>query len=150
MSKIYSQDFQSPCPAINAAMTGSPGSFQSLSIDKASADWISGLSEQLGAAGRQRDRLSPVRIRYERQVAGVAQADRSTCDASGCPSRYRHAALGIPQFAAIQTAAPSFGVDLTPIGVRDAIEIEPLTATHRDSIIMEKHLASSDKFTGRS
>jgi putative ABC transport system substrate-binding protein len=61
---------------------------------------------------------------------------------------------GIPQFAAIQTAAPSFGVDLTPIGVRDATEIErgitdfvrgpndglivtasPLTAVHRDSII---------------
>jgi putative ABC transport system substrate-binding protein len=62
---------------------------------------------------------------------------------------------GIPQFAAIQTAAPSFGVDLTPIGVRDATEIErgitdfvrgpndglivtasPLTAVHRDSITM--------------
>jgi putative ABC transport system substrate-binding protein len=64
-------------------------------------------------------------------------------------------AQGVPQFAAIQTAAPSFGVDLTPIGVRDAMEIEhsitdfargpsdglivtasPLTAAHRDSIIM--------------
>jgi len=62
---------------------------------------------------------------------------------------------GIPQFAAIQTAAPSFGVDLTPTGVRDATEIErgitdfvrgpndglivtasPLTAVHRDSITM--------------
>src|SRR5262249_9031071 len=30
---------------------------------------------------------------------------------------------GPAQFAAIQTAAPSFGVELTPIGVRDASEI---------------------------
>jgi hypothetical protein len=30
MSKIYSQDFRGPFPAINAAMTSSPGSFKSL------------------------------------------------------------------------------------------------------------------------
>jgi putative ABC transport system substrate-binding protein len=64
-------------------------------------------------------------------------------------------AQGIPQFSAIQTAAPLFGVDLTPIGVRDATEIErsiagfvrgpndglivtatPLTGVHRDAIVM--------------
>jgi len=62
---------------------------------------------------------------------------------------------GIPQFAAIQSAAPTFGVDLTPINVRDATEIErsitgfvrgsneglittgsPLTAMYRNSIII--------------
>jgi putative ABC transport system substrate-binding protein len=63
-------------------------------------------------------------------------------------------ASGIPLFAAIQTAAPSFGIDLTAISVRDAAEIEhdindfvrgpndglivtnsPLTATHRNLIV---------------
>jgi putative tryptophan/tyrosine transport system substrate-binding protein len=63
-------------------------------------------------------------------------------------------ATGVGQLAAIQTAAPSFGVELSPVGVRDAGEIErvitrfaqgsngglivtgsPLTAVHRDLII---------------
>jgi putative ABC transport system substrate-binding protein len=35
---------------------------------------------------------------------------------------------GIGQFAAIQTAAPSLGVELTPINVRDASEIERVVA----------------------
>ena len=61
---------------------------------------------------------------------------------------------GIGQFAAIQTAAPSLGVEVSPINVRDAGEIEralaafarssnggliatgsPLTAVHRDLIV---------------
>jgi putative ABC transport system substrate-binding protein len=61
---------------------------------------------------------------------------------------------GIGQFAAIQTAAPSLGLEVIPISVRDAAEIEravlafarfangglivtggPLTAVHRDLII---------------
>jgi putative ABC transport system substrate-binding protein len=33
-------------------------------------------------------------------------------------------AAGLGGFAAIQTAAPSFGVELSPVGVRDAAEIE--------------------------
>ena len=33
-------------------------------------------------------------------------------------------AAGIGQFAAIQAVAPSFGVELRPVGVRDAGEIE--------------------------
>jgi putative ABC transport system substrate-binding protein len=60
---------------------------------------------------------------------------------------------GIGQFAAIQTAAPSFGVEVGPINVRDVVEIEravvdfarlpnsglivtgsPLTAVHRELI----------------
>jgi putative ABC transport system substrate-binding protein len=62
---------------------------------------------------------------------------------------------GIGQFAAIQTAAPSLGMEIVPVNVRDASEIEravaafarvgkgglivtgsPLTALHRDLIIM--------------
>ena len=35
---------------------------------------------------------------------------------------------GIGQFGAIQTAAPSFGVDVTPINLRDAAEIERAVA----------------------
>jgi ABC-type uncharacterized transport system substrate-binding protein len=41
---------------------------------------------------------------------------------------------GAGQFAAIQTAAPSFGVELTPVNVRDASEIERgVTAFARSS-----------------
>ena len=62
--------------------------------------------------------------------------------------------LGLPQFGALQAVSASFGVELTAIGVRDAIKIEhdttefvrgqndgliitasPLTAVHRDLII---------------
>jgi len=65
-----------------------------------------------------------------------------------------NANLGVPQFASLQAVAASFAVELTPIGVRDATEIErgieefargrndgliitasPLTAVHRDLII---------------
>lgn len=63
-------------------------------------------------------------------------------------------AAGVGQFSAIQSAAPSFGVELRPIGVRDAAEIEraisafgpgpnggivvtasPLAGVHREQII---------------
>ena len=37
-------------------------------------------------------------------------------------------AAGIGQFGAIQAAAPSFGVELSPIDVRDAGEIERAVA----------------------
>jgi putative ABC transport system substrate-binding protein len=65
-----------------------------------------------------------------------------------------NADLGLPQFAALQAVSASFAVELTPIGVRDATEIErgikqfargqndgliitasPLTAVRRDLII---------------
>ena len=65
-----------------------------------------------------------------------------------------NANLGVPQFASLQAVAASFAVELTPIGVRDATEIErgieefahgqndgliitasPLTAVHRNLII---------------
>ena len=48
------------------------------------------LRRQPGAAGRQRHRFHPVRIRHEREMAGAAQGDRAGRDASGGPSRSRH------------------------------------------------------------
>ena len=60
-------------------------------------------------------------------MAGTAQADRATRDASGGPSRFRHPSRH-RAVAAIQGAAPSFGVEVSPVGVRDAGEIERAVA----------------------
>ena len=62
---------------------------------------------------------------------------------------------GVGQFAVIQSVAPSVGIEVSPVNVRDAGEVEravkafarssnvglimtasPLTATHRDLVIM--------------
>ena len=56
-------------------------------------------------------------------MAGTAQGDRAGRDARGGPSGSRHTA-GIGQFGAIQSVAPSLGVELSPVDVRDAGEIE--------------------------
>ena len=45
---------------------------------------------KLGAAGRQRHRISRLRVQSEREVAGAAQADRPDCAAGGDPSRSCH------------------------------------------------------------
>ena len=81
------------------------------------------LRRQPGAAGRQRHRLHAVRIQHEREMAGAAQADRAGHDAGGGPSGPRHSA-GTGQFAAIQSVAPSLGVEVSPVNMRDAGEIE--------------------------
>ena len=60
-------------------------------------------------------------------MAGAAQGDRAERDASGCPSGSRHPA-GIGQFSAIQAAAQSLGVEVSPVSVRDAGEIERAVA----------------------
>ena len=82
------------------------------------------LRRQPGAAGRQRHGLSYVRIRHRsgkwlellKEIApGVTRV---------AVLREPATSAGIGQFAAIQTAAPSFGVELQPIDVRDAGEIE--------------------------
>src|SRR5262249_24027648 len=69
-------------------------------------------------ASRQRDRLYPVRIRHQREMAGASQADRSPRDARGCASRSRqprrHRALsgdgplGGSDAPRIQRAIPAF------------------------------------------
>ena len=56
-------------------------------------------------------------------MAGAAQRDRAARDAGGGPSRSRHSP-GIGQFGAIQSVAPSLGVEVSPVDVRDAPEIE--------------------------
>ena len=56
-------------------------------------------------------------------MAGAAQGDRAGRDTGGGPSRCRYPA-GIGQFAAIQAVAPSLGVEVSPVDVRDAGEIE--------------------------
>jgi hypothetical protein len=60
-------------------------------------------------------------------MAGVAQADRAGRDADGI---FRDPAQGSgnSQFAAIQTVAPSLRVEVTPVNMRDAGEIERAVA----------------------
>ena len=50
-------------------------------------------------------------------MAGAAQGGRAGCDAGGGHSRFA-------QLAAIQSMAPSFGVELRAVDVRDISEIE--------------------------
>jgi ABC-type uncharacterized transport system substrate-binding protein len=56
-------------------------------------------------------------------MAGIAQANRTGRDASGGPSRCTQGS-GSSQFATIQAAAPSLGVEVKPVNMRDAEEIE--------------------------
>ena len=81
------------------------------------------LRRKPGAAGRQRHRVHLVRIRHQREMAGAAQRDRARRDASGGPSGSGHRRRD-GQFGAIQSAAPSLGVEVSPVDVRDAGEIE--------------------------
>src|SRR5262249_49866388 len=74
-------------------------------------------------AGRQRDRVYELRIQHEREMAGAAQRDRAGRDAGSGPSR-SNVASGIGQFGAVQIVAPSLGVSVSPVDVRDAGEIE--------------------------
>ena len=60
-------------------------------------------------------------------MAGAAQRDRAGRDASGGPSGPA-TPRGIGQFAVIQSVAPSLGVEVSPINVRDAGEIERAVA----------------------
>ena len=60
-------------------------------------------------------------------MAGAAQRDRARRDAGGGPSGSGYN-RGIGQFAAIQSVAPSFGVEVSPVDVRDAGEIERAVA----------------------
>jgi hypothetical protein len=61
-------------------------------------------------------------------MAGAAQADRAERDAGGSHSGDPAISAGIGQWGAIQTAAPSFGVEVSPNNVRDAGEIQRAVA----------------------
>ena len=108
-------------------------------------------------ASRGRAAMSPAFMPFEFGMSGemarTAQGDRAQ------QSRVRRSfgiasASGIGQFAAIQTAAPSLGVEVSPVDLRDAAEIEraiaafarapngglivtasALSAVHRDLIV---------------
>ena len=85
------------------------------------------LRQQPVAAGRQRNWLHAVRIQPERKMAGAAQAGRAGRHTSGgvagCRAHLRHR-----QFAVIQSVASSVGVEVSPVNVHDAGEIERAVA----------------------
>ena len=66
-------------------------------------------------------------------MAGVAQRDRAARDASGRPSGSRASRPGSANSRAIQSVAPSFGMELSPVNVRDAAEIERAVAAFAHS-----------------
>ena len=67
-------------------------------------------------------------------MAGAAQRDRAERYASGRPSRHCRRAGGA-QFGAIQSVATTFGLEVAPINVRDAAEIERAVAALRGSLM---------------
>ena len=54
----------------------------------------------------------------------LLKADRAERDASGSPSGSRHSLPGSASLPSIQAVAPSLGVEVSPVNVRDAGEIE--------------------------
>ena len=77
-----------------------------------------GIRREPGAAGRQRHRLYLVRIWHQREMARAAQEIAPRVTRVGVLRDPAYAA-GTGQLAAMQSVAPSFGVELRPIDVRD-------------------------------
>ncbi len=86
-----------------------------------------GFVDSLARPGGNATGFIAVRIQPEREMAGAAQADRAGRDASGGPSGSRQPS-GIGQFGVIQAVAPSLRVEVSPVNVRDAGEIERAVA----------------------
>ena len=82
-----------------------------------------GFVDSLARPGGNVTGFMHLRICHRREMAGAAQRDRAARDASGGPSGSGHTA-GTGQFGAIQAVAPSLGVEVSPVNVRDAAEIE--------------------------
>jgi putative ABC transport system substrate-binding protein len=53
----------------------------------------------------------------------------TACKAAAALARHPAIASGIGQFAAVQAAAPSMGMELSPVDVREATEIERAITT---------------------
>ena len=71
--------------------------------------------------GWQRHRVYPVRIRLKQEMAGGAERDSAFCDASGNSSGFRRPCREPGSSA---NAAPSFGIEVRPVDLRDPGEIE--------------------------
>ena len=78
-----------------------------------------GFVESLSRPGGNATGLYAIRIQFEWEMAGIAQADRPGRNASG---ELRDPAItsGIGQFAVIQSVAPAVGIEVSPVNVRDA------------------------------
>ena len=81
------------------------------------------LRRKLGAARRQCDRLHEFRIRPGRKMAGAAQEIAPKIKRVGV-LRDPTMGTGAMQFAAVQAVAPSLRLEVNPINVRDAAEVE--------------------------
>ena len=90
---------------------------------RASTRSAAGFVASLARPGGNATGFHRIRIRHQRQMAGAAQADRARHYARGGPSDPAISG-GIGQLGAIQAAAPSLGVEVSPVDVRDAAEIE--------------------------
>src|SRR5262245_17933546 len=95
-------------PIVFAAATDPVGGGLVASLAHPGGNVTGFLARELGFSAKWLELLKEVAPRLER----VAVLRDSTTTG------------GVGQFAAIQTAAPAFGVELTPIDLRDAIEIE--------------------------
>ena len=113
-----------------------------------------GFVDEPGAAGRQCHRLHVVRIQHQRRNGWNCSSRSRRRVTRAAVLRDPAIASGIGQFGAIQAVAPSLGVEVSPVNVRDAAEIEraiaafarssngglivtasALAAVHRDLII---------------
>ena len=83
-----------------------------------------GPGQQLGPAGRQRHRFYSVRIWHRRKMAELLRGDRCRPRRERRSFAIRAITAGIGMFGAIQSAAPSLGVEVSPVNVRDPSEME--------------------------
>jgi hypothetical protein len=94
--------------------------------------------ERGGDTDCQRDGFCLARLRHQREMAGTAQSDRAPRDGAAI-LRDPTIAAGIGQLAAIQAVAPALGVELSPLGARDAgpipahMQPEPVRGGHKDA-----------------
>ena len=102
-------------------MLGAPELLSSAPSGKRTSD-LSETSDHISRL-HQGARLALHRIQHQREMAGAAQRDRAPYDAGCGHSGPRHSA-GSGQLGALQSVAPSFRVELVPVGVRDASEID--------------------------
>ena len=82
------------------------------------------MSTSLARPGGNATGFTAVRIRHERQMAGAAQGDRAAASRAWRSCGIPASPPGSGSGPSIQAVAPSLGMELSPISVRDAAEIE--------------------------